>query len=68
MAKEYRKVLTDLVMSFYTNEPCRICGKVINKDDLDGLVYAGYSDDNKARAAHKNCWDNKPPQDKWAHP
>ena len=59
--------ILDLVMSFYADEPCRICGKNITRADLDTIVYAGYSDDGKARAAHKRCWDNRPPETQWVH-
>jgi len=37
-----RQYLVDLAMSFYVNEPCRICGKLIQPEDLHDLVYDGY--------------------------
>lgn len=61
------KHLVDLAMSFYVDEPCRICGKMIKKEDLHDLVYAGYSLENKARSAHGDCWAKNIPQDKWVY-
>jgi hypothetical protein len=48
--------LSALVMGMYTNEPCRICRRMILPEDLDGLIFAGYSEDNTSRAAHGKCW------------
>ena len=65
--------LVNLALSMYTNEPCRICGTTITKDDLDLLVFAGYSQDDMARAAHGHCWerypslDKKTPRPEWVH-
>jgi hypothetical protein len=54
-----------LILSMYEDEPCRICGKTITDASL--AVYAGYSKDNKARSAHKTCWDKDIPVSEWAH-
>lgn len=49
----------NIALSMYTGEPCRICGRILTMDDVRaGAVFAGYSKDNKSRAAHKLCWDN----------
>ena len=50
---------TDIALGMYVGEPCRICGLLLTVIDVkDGAVFAGYSKDNKSRAAHKICWDN----------
>lgn len=60
--------LKRVAVSMYANEPCRICGKLLTMDDLhDGAVFAGYSTDNKSRSAHNACWENRPPENEWAH-
>jgi hypothetical protein len=58
----------DAVMMMYTNEPCRICGKMITRDDLRGLVFAGYSQGNVSRAAHGECWNKGISKSKWTYP
>lgn len=70
---ENKDALTRLAVSMYAGEPCRICGELITMDDMyNGAVYAGYSADNAARTAHKDCWqrspgiDDKPNKD-WVH-
>jgi hypothetical protein len=45
-----------MALAMYTNEPCRICGRMIGVDDLKDLVFAGYSKRWPARAAHGRCW------------
>jgi len=52
-----RARLAEIVLSMYMDEPCRICGRNILREDLETIVFAGYSDDNTSRAAHKRCWD-----------
>lgn len=52
-----REVAYKTALLMYVNEPCRICGRVIRREDLHDSVFAGYSKDNKSRAAHKRCWD-----------
>ena len=49
----------------YANEPCRICGEMITEQQVmnDHVVFAGYSSNNKARSAHKECWDKNIPMD-----
>lgn len=53
-----RRTAAKLALSMYANEPCRICRRNIEPADLPSLVFAGYSRDGKARAAHRTCWDN----------
>ena len=57
-----------MALAMYENEPCRICGENIEKAELRGLVFAGYSRDNKSRAAHGACWTKGLPQIEWAYP
>ena len=53
------RTLVDLALSFYAGEPCRICGELLTMEDLnDGAVFAGYSDDNSSRSAHRQCWEH----------
>lgn len=61
-----KKAAKKMVLAMYEGEPCRICGE--NITDATKAVYAGYSVDNKARSAHKSCWDNQPPKKEWAYP
>jgi len=63
---ENHEHIMDVVRSLYESEPCRICGKVIG--DTSKSVFAGYSIDNKSRAAHESCWNKKLPQVQWAYP
>ena len=63
-----KKHLVDLAMSFYVDEPCRICGVLIKPEDLKELVYASYSKDNEARSAHGKCWQLNKPKEEWAYP
>lgn len=46
----------DLPLMMYANEPCRICGELIQPKDLSELVFAGYSKNNVSRSAHGKCW------------
>lgn len=71
---ENRSYLTQVALSMYSNEPCRICGELLTMDDLNsGAVFAGYSADSAARAAHKACWEQYPsdkegtPRPEWKH-
>jgi len=63
----------NLMLLAYANEPCRICGKLLTKDDILTAVFAGYSRDSKSRAAHKECCEKYPPvgyqvpNPKWIH-
>ena len=61
-------IMARLALSFYANEPCRICGELIEPKDLKGLVFAGYSIDNKSRAAHDRCWEKNKPKSEWVYP
>lgn len=57
MSESASAPLLDMALSMYANEPCRICGIVLSLDDVKtGAVFAGYSQDNTSRAAHKRCW------------
>jgi hypothetical protein len=68
MNDETAKVLTSLAMSFYADEPCRICGETIQDEDLPSLVFAGYAQGG-ARAAHEGCWNSrKDDKEGWAYP
>lgn len=60
-----RKDAVKLILAQYEDEPCRICGETIT--DASKCVYAGYSKDNKARSAHKTCWDKNLPESQWVH-
>jgi hypothetical protein len=63
---ENRSALAEVAISMYVGEPCRICGKPITRDG--GIIFAGYSVDNKARSAHKKCWHSNTPKSQWAYP
>jgi hypothetical protein len=68
ITEENRGAVLDAVMMMYTNEPCRICGKMITRDDLKKLVFAGYSKGNVSRAAHGECWDKGIDKSEWSYP
>jgi hypothetical protein len=63
---ENHEHVMDAILKMYENEPCRICGELI--DDARKAVYAGYSKDSKSRSAHKACWNKNIPQAQWAYP
>ena len=49
----------DLALAMYSNEPCRICGRILTIEDIRaGAVWAGYDKESSSRVAHKACWDN----------
>ena len=52
----------------FANEPCRVCGELIELEDLLELVFIGYSIDNKSRSAHGPCWKDRGLQSEWAYP
>jgi hypothetical protein len=52
----------------YANEPCRICGELIEAEEVGDAVYAGYSKGDKSRAAHLSCWRSNKPKEEWAYP
>lgn len=58
--------LLEVALSMNEDEPCRICGELIK--DAKAVVWAGYSDDNKSRSAHKSCWDADISKSKRAYP
>ena len=47
----------NLALAMYVHEPCRICGEWFTRDTVHDAVWAGYSKNEKARAAHKSCWE-----------
>ena len=53
----------------YVDEPCRICGEMITMQQLvdNQVVFAGYSSNNEARSAHKECWDKNIPVSEWKY-
>ncbi len=56
----------DIVFGMYSNEPCRICGKNVTLEQIKSdAVFAGYSQDNKSRSAHKECWNKNIPKSQW---
>lgn len=55
---DIRRIAFESALSMYANEPCRICGRILTMDDIkDGAKFAGYSDDNTSRVAHRRCWE-----------
>jgi len=63
-----RDIALDLIFEMYANEPCRICGKNITIEQVKSdAVFAGYSQDNKSRSAHKECWDANIPKEQWIY-
>lgn len=58
----------ELALSMYANEPCRICGELITMQQLKshGVIFAGYSQNDKSRSAHKSCWDKRDTTE-WAY-
>lgn len=65
--REIRETLVP-VLNMYINEPCRICGKNLTMDDVMDAVFAGYSKDNRSRAAHRACWELNKPKEQWVFP
>lgn len=66
--KKYHDTLVNIAMSFYLDKPCRICGLPITTQDLEHLVWTGYSKDNKARTAHFGCWEKYSHHtNRWVH-
>ena len=72
-SEELHQALVNLALSFYADEPCRICGKTIIWDEIKDAVWAGYSADNMARSAHGACFERcpwhgeGPVPDEWVH-
>ena len=63
-----RETAAKIAAMMYADEPCRICGENITTNDLkNGAVFAGYSKDNAARSAHKQCWDKQIVPEFWKH-
>jgi hypothetical protein len=65
--KDSQDIAYKITRVMYINEPCRICGKLIN-EDLDEVVFIGYSFGNQSRLGHGKCWKQKKPKKKWAYP
>ncbi len=60
---------SSVALGMYVGEPCRICGVALTKQDVeDGAVFVGYSQDNAARAAHRECWNKDLPKEELAKP
>lgn len=55
---ESRRVAFEMALSMYAGEPCRICRRILTREDIDNAVFAGYSLDGTARSAHRVCWEN----------
>lgn len=46
-----------MIIGMYADEPCRICGSLITREDIShGAVFVGYSDKFPGRCAHRPCW------------
>lgn len=58
MNDDTRRMAAKVALSMYSDEPCRICRQIITVADLPTVVFAGYSRDCTAVAAHRVCWDN----------
>lgn len=70
MPEKQRHPFTGIALSMYADEPCRICGKPITREQTQAtdFRYAGYSADGKARAAHEACWlERGQLREGWAH-
>lgn len=61
-----KEAAAKLALAMYEGEPCRVCGQTIT--DATKAVYAGYSVGDKARSAHKTCWQKNLPKSSWAYP
>lgn len=60
MNDDTRRIATQLAGSIFIDKPCRICRQPLgwSEDDTTVGVYAGWSRDGEACAAHKVCWEN----------
>ncbi len=57
-----------MALAQYANEPCRICGENVTGEDVfTNAVFAGYSENDVARSAHKTCWEKNIPQEQWVY-
>lgn len=72
MAEISKESASKIALAMYAGEPCRICGELINPEELEDLIYAGYSKGNKSRSAHGSCWakyqEGEKPKEEWAFP
>lgn len=59
------QINTQNILNMYANEPCRICGELITREQVNDIVFAGYSQDNSSRAAHGECWEKNIPVEEW---
>ena len=66
--KQKLPVKIDIAGQMYASEPCRVCGRLLEPQDLIEAVFTGYSADNLSRAAHGTCWAENIPQSDWAFP
>lgn len=46
---------TGIALAMYSDEPCRICGKLLSREDMND-------------AAHGHCWNSNQPKQEWAYP
>jgi hypothetical protein len=51
----------EIAILMYANEPCRICGRNMTPEDVKTAVFAGYSKNDEARTAHRECRNKLPP-------
>ena len=65
--KSGNEILVKGALSMYQSEPCRICGEEIRKEDLEDLIFVGYSSCDDSRAAHKECWESDKPESEWVY-
>lgn len=63
-----RKDVLEMAIMAYVDEPCRICGKPITREDMTNHArFAGYSKNDKSRAAHNDCWEKNIPVEEWMY-
>lgn len=52
-----RDAAFQMIIGMYADEPCRICGSLITREDIShGAVFVGYSNKFPGRSAHRPCW------------
>lgn len=55
---EQRSAVADMALRMYANEPCRICRRMITVEEINGIVFTGYTevDGKVSRSSHRDCW------------